>query len=59
MALYHLHLLNWLSPDSKLEGQSHGLELQEIWTQVVFDDTRAWIIFVTGLIVDVLLWNIH
>ena len=59
VSLNHLHLLNRLCSNSKIEGEPHCLQLEEVWAEVILDDASAWVIFFAWLVVNVLLWNIH
>ena len=44
MSLDHLHLLNWLGPNSEIESQPNCGQLQKVWPKVILDDAGAGVI---------------
>ena len=59
VALDHLHLVYWLSSNSKIQGESNSLEFEEVWAQMVLDNSCCGVIIFTGLVVNILLRNIN
>lgn len=61
MPLNHLHVVDGLRSDSKEHGEANRLQLQEVRSQVVLDETLCRVIHLAklGLVGDLLLRHVH
>ena len=51
MPLYHEHVLNRFFSITESQSKSNGLQFQEIWTQMVLDDSRSWVVCVFDTVI--------
>ena len=59
MALDHLHLVYGFLPNSKIEGKSNRLKLEEVRAKMVLYNPRVGVFILDGIVVHILLGNIH
>ena len=57
MSLNHLKLVDWNFSNAKVKGKTNGSKSQEIWTEMIFDDSSTWIILIANIIVNILSWD--
>jgi len=59
MPLNHFHVLDGLCTNAKVKCEADCLQTQKFGAQVIFNDSRRWIVIITDIIIYVLLWHLN